>query len=84
MERLNKLWNWFVSLLIAFDQFVNTLFGGHPDETFSASCYRKRGNFWGWWLSYHFVNTLFFWQENHCKEAYENELARGHMPKEYR
>ncbi len=75
---------YFLNLAIALDQFVNTLFGGHPDETFSASCYRKRNDFLGWWLVYHFVNLLFFWQENHCKESYESELNRGHLPKEYR
>jgi hypothetical protein len=32
------LWIWFFNLLIAFDQFINALFLGDPDETISSRC----------------------------------------------
>ena len=33
-------------VLVAFDQLLNVIFLGHPDETISSRCYRyaKRGN----------------------------------------
>lgn len=31
------------NMLVAFDQFVNTIFGGHPDETISARWGRTAG-----------------------------------------
>lgn len=30
------------------------------------------------------INTLFFWQEDHCREAYESEMRRKHFPPEMR
>ena len=35
-------------------------------------------------LVYWLVNHIFFWQENHCKEAYESEAQRSHLPPELR
>lgn len=26
------------------------------------------------------INFIFFWQNDHCKEAYESELKRKHLP----
>ena len=77
---------YFLRVLVALDQFINTLFGGHPDETFSASCYRKKGQEWYWLAAFYFVNTLFFWQlkPSHCERAYNSEVDRTHLPKEYR
>ena len=72
--------------LIAFDQVLNTMVyikgdgWGFADETLSARSWRLRD------LSsrpYRVINALFFWQENHCKEAYESEMNNKHLPKEY-
>lgn len=35
--------NYIERVLVGFDQFVNTLWGGWPDETISAHSGRKRG-----------------------------------------
>ena len=39
------LWN----ILISVDQFVNTIFGGNPDETISSRAAKasRRGDKWG-------------------------------------
>lgn len=66
--------NYFLRVLVGFNQLVNTLLGGWPDETLSSRAYRQhlRGrNFLR-----NFINTLFFWQNDHCKLAYEEELDR--------
>jgi len=70
-------------VLIAFDQLINARLGGWADETFSARCWRNRHQRkYGRWVRV--INTLFFWQENHCQGSYNAELNRRHLPVEYR
>jgi hypothetical protein len=69
------------ALAIAFDQLINALLNGSPDETLSSRAWRmhlKRQPYW-WWLA-SAINGIFFWQANHCRGAYARELARGHLP----
>ena len=68
---------------VAFDQLVNTLMGGYADETLSARAWRHHldgSRTWPRWV----IDHLFFWQTNHCKEAYESELLRKQLPDIYR
>lgn len=78
-------------LLIAVDQAVNTLVWskaegfGKADETLSAKAWRLGSRYpLTWGLFEQAVNTLFFWQEQHCLEAYLAEKGRKQLPKEYR
>lgn len=73
--------NYFLRNAIAFDQQLNTLRGGEPDETLSAAAHRLHLKGRSGWRN--FINRLFFWQEDHCKAAYESEKARSQLPKEY-
>lgn len=70
-------------ILIAIDQLINTLWGGWADETISARLWRNQNNSWWWAFWLKAVNTLFFWQNNHCRGAYNSELRRKQLPKEY-
>lgn len=72
----------YFQVLVAIDQLLNTLVGGYADETLSARAYRRylRGKPW----CARVINVLFFWQDNHCKTAYESELADRQLPPEYR
>lgn len=81
----------FTQILIAFDQFLNTLLCSifepfskqWADETFSAHCYRSKDKNFVWKAMYHLVNLLFFWQSaDHCYLAYVSEKERKHLPKE--
>lgn len=67
-------------VLVALDQLVNTLLWGYADETLSARAYRhaeiKKDRRWPMWI----IDHLFFWQNGHCKAAYEAELERTHLP----
>lgn len=68
---------------VAFDQLLNTLLGGYADETLSARAWRHHldgSRTWPRWI----IDHLFFWQTNHCKEAYESELLRKQLPDIYR
>lgn len=70
-------------ILVAVDQLVNTLIGGFADETLSARLWRHHlAGEYTWAMR--IVNGLFFWQNNHCLEAYESELFRRQYPEEYR
>lgn len=77
-------YSYFIRVLLAIDQLLNTLIGGSPDETLSAASYRmnRDGRFWGFLM--HPIDLLFFWQgPNHCRNAYLKELARTQYPTEY-
>ncbi|MDR3181702.1 MAG: hypothetical protein LBT89_02085 [Planctomycetaceae bacterium] len=66
-------------VLIAVDQLLNTLLGGWADETFSARCYRMN-----WKILVNIIDTIFFWQKDHCRESWLWELERMDLPLEYR
>lgn len=71
---------------IAFDQLVNTVIyikgdgWGYADETLSARAYRLRELSS---LPYKLINGLFFWQDDHCKQAYYSEVFNKQLPAEY-
>jgi len=76
-------------VLIAFDQFLNTLVppfsDAWADETLSSRCWRHGRDFGGaWGIARKFVDTLFFWQSQHCFQAYISEWERKQLPPEFR
>lgn len=72
--------------LIAIDQVFNTIISvkgdgfGMADETISARAWRLREKSM---FPYKFINMLFFWQNNHCRGAFNAEMQRKHMPSAY-
>ncbi len=75
MNLKRRLWN----LILWVDQGLNVLIGsGFCDETLSAYAHRKGGHL------RNAINALFFWQDDHCADAYLSELNRRHLPPEYR
>ena len=67
-----------LQVLIAIDQLCNTLIGGYADETISSYAHRKRLK--GKPLLARLIDALFFWQPNHCQQAFQSELDRAHLP----
>ena len=64
---MSKFKQYILNLLIAFDQLINTIFFGNPDETISSRVGRKYPN-----SSFaRFINAIFFWQKNHVIESIE-------------
>lgn len=79
------MWKYPLQNLIAIDQLINTLIGGHADETLSARAHRmreKKQPVWGWTANA--IDALFFLQDGHCKLAYEAEMLREQYPISYR
>ena len=68
----------YFQVLVAVDQLINTLIGGYADETLSARAYRRRLR--GKCRVAKVIDCLFFWQDEHCKTAYESELKRLQLP----
>ncbi len=65
---------------VAFDQLLNALTGGWADETLSARCWRLRDKSRGWRWACLAVDAVFFWQAGHCRQSYESERKRTHLP----
>lgn len=85
---MKQEYSYVTKLAIAFDQFINTLLGGDPDETISARLFRKRHLFW-WGIAHGLVNIMFFWQwrpelGGHCRQSWKSEMERLQLPEEYR
>ncbi|MET0047465.1 MAG: hypothetical protein ABW066_06760 [Sedimenticola sp.] len=90
-----ELWlRQFWQVLVALDQLLNTLVGlvavfftgalHWADETYSAMSWRKRGANRFWRVSRWLIDTIFFWQDDHCYHAYESERLRRQLPAAYR
>lgn len=64
-----------IQVLIAVDQLGNSLLGGWADETLSSRSYRLH-NKKIWFVAEKVINLMFFFQKDHCRQAYESELNR--------
>lgn len=54
----------------ATSQWGNVVFLlGHPNESISGRAYRET-----WALAHKLINKMFWWQVDHCRSAYENDL----------
>ena len=64
--------NYLINLLIAFDQAVNAVLGGYPDETISLRVARERdldGKQWACVL----CRVLDLFQKDHCSRVITNK-----------
>lgn len=71
-----KLSKYITNVLIGFDQFINVLFLGQPDETISSRAWRCKDVSSFWRFMRKFIDLLFFFQPQHCFKAYLEELNR--------
>lgn len=74
-----------VQFLIWLTQGGNVLLGGFADESMSSRAYRmklKGHKYWGWTADA--IDKLFFWQVDHCRNAWLQELERRQLPPELR
>lgn len=71
-------------ILLAVDQLANALTGGWADETISSRAYRNSNSSKLWNVIHSCINLLFFFQPNHCYEAYLSEVHRKQQAPELR
>lgn len=67
-----------MQVLIAIDQLANTLFGGWADETLSSRAYRTMPTL------AKIIDTVLFFDPNHCMMSYQSEQLRMQSPPELR
>ena len=71
-------------ILLGIDQLINTVLWGYADESLSARSWRNQYKKRRYAISVKVINCVFFWQKNHCQEAYSSEKKRRQLPTEYR
>ena len=71
-----KIKTYLLNILISFDQLVNVLFLGQPDETISSRAWRCKDVSSFWKVMRKFIDLLFFFQQQHCFKAYLAEINR--------
>lgn len=82
-----RVYSYFRNVLIGLDQFTNTIFGGYPDETISATAYRKsqlEGHYLFKALQFVLDVIFSFHTRDHCFKAYISEVKRSQLPQSYR
>lgn len=67
--------------LIALDQLVNTILGGHADETMSSRAFRTElsGKIIGRVMR-PLIDLVFFFDKEHCYKSYLSEVYRRQLP----
>ncbi len=73
------------SIFIAVDQLLNALLLGAPDESLSSRAYRadRDGKAFGRFFR-PLIDTIFFWQQRHCYQAYLAEVHRRQYSQNFR
>lgn len=75
---------WWFQVAVALDRLVNAICLGWSGEMLSSRFYRNRNKGWYWRGWYCLTNLMFFWQNDHCRSAFYNELEHRHLPLEMR
>ncbi|WP_323016493.1 hypothetical protein [Castellaniella sp.] len=75
--------SYFLQTAIAADQLANALLAGYADETLSSRAWRCRNDKRRWAIARAVIDVIFFWQEDHCMNAYLSELFRKQLPADY-
>jgi pantothenate kinase-related protein Tda10 len=75
---------YFYNIFIGLDQLANCLLAGEPDETLSARAWRteQEGKLLGK-ICRPLIDTLLFFDKNHCEESYVSEKQRKQLPSSY-
>lgn len=79
LSHTTNMWQYFKNLFIGFDQLLNTLLKGWPDETLSARAYRldiERGRKW----PRRVIDFILWFDKDHCRVSYESEILRRQLP----
>lgn len=72
------LWRILTDLVSLLSRFLNAfLFGGSTAQTLSARSHLEAPASEAWDRRRRFINRLFFWQQDHCRWAWEMEVERA-------
>jgi len=71
------------AVLIALDQLIAAIIWGYPGITISSQMWRIELN-GGWSWPRRLVDTIFWFDPNHCQLSYENEVNGLRKPRDMR
>ena len=77
-----KLKQYIINILVALDQSINVLFLGQPDETISSRAWRCKDSSSFWKFMRKLIDTIFFWQKDHCYYSFIAEVERHQITTE--
>lgn len=82
---MSSLWRYLIQILVAVDQLANAILWGAPDETLSSRAYRadRDGKILGRVLR-PLIDLMFFFDPDHCRQAYLAEVHRRQYSKAFR
>lgn len=75
---------YWLSIKVAISRLLNAFLGGYSGEMLSARAYRLRNNSLFWGVTKEILDSVFWWQLEHCRGCYEFEKANSDKPEEYR
>jgi hypothetical protein len=77
--KLQPLFKYLIRIGDSISQLLNVtlLFGQNANESISGRSYRLGRTRWPWATLKTVINIIFFWQEDHCREAYFADLRRA-------
>ena len=67
-------------VLIAVDQLFNSILGGWPDESLRARAWRCKDRNMKWKIARIVIDTIFFFDPDHCQTSDLAERQRKHSP----
>jgi hypothetical protein len=74
---------WLLRISAWVSQTINLwLLFGHHDMTVSARCYINRHKPY-WNVAYKVINKLFWFQKNHCKESFDEDIKYAEEVQRY-
>lgn len=69
---MNEVSEAYLNLLVCVSRLLNAILGGKHDEMLSSRVYREQNR-----AGIFILDTIFFWDKNHCRACYEWETEEN-------
>jgi hypothetical protein len=76
--------SYYLAIKVSVSRLINALLCGYSGEMLSARAYRLRNCSLFWGVVKEVLDSVFWWQLEHCRGCYEFEKASSDKPEEYR
>jgi hypothetical protein len=76
--------SYYLAVKVSVSRLVNALLCGYSGEMLSARAYRLRNCSLFWGVVKEVLDSVFWWELEHCKQCYEFEEEHRDKPEEYR
>jgi hypothetical protein len=76
--------SYYLAIKVGVSRLINALLCGYSGEMLSARAYRLRNCSLFWGVVKEVLDSVFWWELEHCKQCYEFELNHRDKPEEYR